>query len=192
MQSGMEEIKKTLAKCEREIREVIASAAQAGDYETVDRGRKVALQISALLSNSEPIQNERSAEAPRRVSNKSRTKGAKHQRASEYPRFEISGLNLIRFGWSKKAKREYHHKVPKTAYLQVLHTISSLGNTNQGPLTAESILEKANEESEDPIPNYQVYAVLGFLKGAQAIEQQGREGYIIPADFSDRSSNCWI
>jgi hypothetical protein len=41
------------------------------------------------------------------------------------------------------------------------------------------------------VPNYQVYAVLGFLKAGNAIEQQGREGYLIPESFETRAQECW-
>ena len=65
--------------------------------------------------------------------------------------------------------------------------MAKIGSGNKGPHTAEAIIEQVNEGSDDPIPNYQVYAVLGSLKAANAIEQQGREGYLIP-DVSRQST----
>jgi len=69
--------------------------------------------------------------------------------------------------------------------------MTKIGFANKGPHTAEAIIEQANEGSDDPIPNYQVYAVLGFLKAKNVIEQQGREGYLVSDGFESRAQQCW-
>ncbi|MCP4667769.1 MAG: hypothetical protein GY849_15545 [Deltaproteobacteria bacterium] len=192
MNENSAKIEAALGECERAIRDIIATAAQAGDYETVDLGREVALEVSTLRSNSSGVilQNQMSP-APTVPKPPNKAKRKRSPKSSKYPRFEVSGNNLIRYGWSKKEKDEYSHKVSKEVFDHILHAISQIGAINRGPHTAESIIDHANKEADELIPNYQVYAILGFLKAKNTIEQQGREGYLIPADFAQQIEGHW-
>ena len=186
-------IEELLKNCEAGVRNIIAAAAQDGDYDTVGRGREVALKLRGLWSGGHDgtIEQQSWHTAQLARSSWGVAKGHRGSRSPGYPRFELIDDNLIRYGWSKREKREYNHKVPKPVFERVVTAMSKIRSFNKGPHTAEAIIEQANEGADEPVPNYQVYAVLGFLKAENAIEQQGREGYLIPDNFDARAQESW-
>ena len=189
-----EKIERVLEACEQTIRSLIATAAQAGDYSSVDRGREVAIQIHGLRQKESGGSCSVPRTAAPRVTSSPDTSKSKRKRTAKvsgYPRFEVRENSLIRYGWSKKEKREYSHKVPKEAFDHILEVMSELGATDPGPHMAEAIIERANGGVDEPIPNYQVYAILGFLKNEDNIEQRGREGYLVPSDFRKKAHASW-
>jgi hypothetical protein len=193
MSENIAKIDEILQNCETAVREIIAAAAQDGDYDTVGKGREVALRVSALRSGHGSSVHEQMRWHPSQIAGplSGSGRGSRGSRSLEYPRFELVDDNLFRYGWSKREKREYSHKAPKSAFDRVVMAMTKIASANKGPHTAEAIIEEANEGSDDPVPNYQVYAVLGFLKAANAIEQQGREGYLVPDGFESRAQECW-
>lgn len=182
-----------LQNCESAVRDVIAAAARDGDYDAVGRGREVALRLVALRSGPGATANDqhkwqmfhsaRPSSSSPKIPRGSRSQG--------YPRFELVDDNLFRYGWSKREKREYSHKVPKSVFAKVVAAMDKIRFTNKGPHSAEAIIERVNDGADEPVPNYQVYAVLGFLKAGNAIEQQGREGYLIPDGFAATAEESW-
>ena len=193
MSENSAKIDELLENCETAVRNVIAAAAQDGDYETVGRGREVALRLSALRSNHGGIAQEQQRWHTSQIARSlwGAAKPPRGSRSPGYPRFELIDDNLFRYGWSKREKREYNHKVPKSMFERVVSAMTEIGAASKGPHTAEAIIEQANEGADEPVPNYQVYAVLGFLKAANAIEQQGREGYLISDGFKASAEECW-
>ena len=193
MSENRAKIDEILESCEAAVRNVIAAAAGDGDYDTVGRGREVALRIRALRSDhGSTVHEQLRWNAPQIAGSLSGSaRGFRGSRSLEYPRFEVIDDHLFRYGWSKREKREYSHKAPKSAFDRVVMAMAKIGSGNKGPHTAEAIIEQVNEGSDDPVPNYQVYAVMGFLKAANAIEQQGREGYLVSDGFEGRAQQCW-
>jgi hypothetical protein len=193
MSENNAKIDEILHSCEAAVRDVISAAARDGDYDTVGRGREVALRVRALRSGQGGTVHQQQRWHPFQIAGPSSgpAKGARGSRSLEYPRFELIDNNLFRYGWSKREKREYSHKVPKSVFERIVIAMSKIRSFNKGPHTAEAIIEQANEGADEPVPNYQVYAVLGFLKAENAIEQQGREGYLIPDSFDARAQESW-
>jgi hypothetical protein len=191
MSENSAKIDEILQSCETAVRDIIAAAAQDGDYDTVGRGREVALRVSALRLGRGGNERQQHRSSQTAVPSSGAATGFRGSRIPEYPRFELIDNSLYRYGWSKREKREYNHKAQKSAFDRVVTAMSKIGSANKGPQTAEVIIEQANEGSDDPIPNYQVYAVLGFLKAKKVIEQQGREGYLVSDDFESRAQQCW-
>jgi hypothetical protein len=189
MSENSAKIDEILQGCETAVRDIIVAAAQDGDYDTVGRGREVALRVSALRSGHGG--NERQQQAQIAVPLSGPARGFRGSRSVGYPRFELINNNLLRYGWSKREKREYSHKAPKSAFDRVVIAMTKIGSANKRPQTAEAIIEQANAGSDDPVPNYQVYAVLGFLKAKNVIEQQGREGYLVSDGFESKAQQCW-
>jgi hypothetical protein len=193
MNENSAKIDALLENCEAAVRDVIAAAAQHGDYDTVGRGREVALRLCALRSDQNGIAQDQHrwhtsyfARAP-----SSSSKSPRGSRSPGYPRFELLDDNLFRYGWSKREKREYSHKVPRSVFDRVVAAMNKIRSTSKGPYSAEAIIERINDGADEPVPNYQVYAVLGFLKAGNAIEQRGREGYLIPGTFEAKAQECW-
>src|SRR3989304_5285044 len=118
-----------LKRAEEELREAIAEAARAGEYRDVDIGRTVAVNIKELCErisgngikstiSIEEKEGHISKREPKRVARRGKPEGL--------PRIEIRKGSLYRIGWSRKQKREYEHKVPRTAFEKIVNTMSSL------------------------------------------------------------------
>jgi len=183
-------IEAALKQCEETICEVISNAAQEGSYQCIETGISVAQKIATIrssLTSAASIEPEKDStpEKPRNPGpfRKSTMKGSS-PKSSNYPRFEINSKNLVRFGWSKSKKKEYNHKVPIPIVHAVTDCVKNIGLGSSGPHSAEEIIERFSNDHGEQVPNYQVYAVLAYLKLKGFIEQQGREGYSIPAGFN--------
>lgn len=185
-----EKINKTLEKCERSIRELISTAAQEGDYEGVERATDIAVNLRNLKQQKNGIGNT-NTKASETISKPKSQSSAKSRKKTDYPYFQVKQDTLIRFGWSKKEKREYSHKIPKSAFDGVIEAISKISKRGKEPYTAESIIELANQHPDQDIPSYQAYVVIGFLKEVGLLEQVGREGYIPSVDFENKAVEAW-
>lgn len=175
-------------EAERNLREVIAEAAQAGDYHSVDVARGAALEMRRLrehLQGPPNVQNPQSSDTSQHFTSK--RKGQK----SAYPKFEVRNGTLIRVGWSKKNRREYTHKAPKTVFEQTIKAMASLGQTRNGTVMAEQIIEQLESTSSEHIPSYQVYTVLGLLRDRDCIQKIGNEGYRWPEQLEDNARKVW-
>jgi hypothetical protein len=53
------------------------------------------------------------------------------------------------------------------------------------------MMEEANKGSSRPVPAYQVYVVIGFLRAQGCIEQVGRDGYRVAVGLSDKAGQAW-
>lgn len=191
-----EEIELALESCETKVQRVIVKAAEGGTYEMVDRAREIAEKISEIRRDSGSLESEEDEQASGNVDvpavrGRLRRRRKKPKQRPKYPRFETSEKALLRYGWSKKDKAEYNHKVPKEVVEDVLKVMKTLAAGGSGPFMAETIIAAANDGRNEPIPNYQVYAVLSFLRSREDIEQQGRDGYLIEKRFSDDIQHYW-
>lgn len=183
------EIKEILVKTERDLQQLIAKAAEAGDYRGVDIARLAAVKIndierqtteSTVALSDDKEKTSKSAKGSTRKRKVTARKGKK----GAYPKFEVKKNVLVRIGWSKKQKREYSHKVPLAVFNQTVKTMGSLEKSSAGPFMAEEIIENINKAGTD-IPSYQIYVAIGMLKKMGCIKQVGREGYQIPDNLPD-------
>jgi hypothetical protein len=95
---SVERAVKILAKSEAELRALVSSAADSGDYDAVLRITSWAKQISTMAGGTaSPAGTKELGAASTR---KSLARGG-------YPRFVRRGNRLVKFGWSKREKREY-------------------------------------------------------------------------------------
>lgn len=195
----MNKIIDVLNRTELELQEVIASAAKGGDYKLIDLARRYAVQIHEMqtaLNNStnNPVSKaELKEDAPKvqmQASDISTSK-KKKKKKSHYPKYEIEHNSLSRIGWSKKGKKEYSHKASKSIYSLTVAAMEKLSKASAGPFMAEDIIAKVNDTADQPIPAYQIYVVIGYLKDRECIQQIGREGYNIPTDIKEQSNSMW-
>ena len=196
-------IETVLTKTEEEIRKLIGEAGLAGDYEAVDLSRVAASRIrevrdslcNATSSNNgdgtqlEPVSSARPARGRTRTK---KTRKRSGRSAGEYPKFFTRNGALCKVGWSKKAKSEYVHKVPKDAFDRTVTAITSLSTSSKNPFTAEQLVEQTERDGEE-VPGYQVYVILALLREKQVLHREGREGYrpISPNDLPARSCAVW-
>jgi len=183
-----------LKRTEEELRETMAEAARAGEYRDVDICRTVAVNIKELCEriSGNGVKFSKSVEEKAgHISKKEQKKIARRSKPEGLPRIEIRKGSLFRIGWSRKQKQEYEHKVPRTAFDTIVNTMSALAREGSGPFMAEAVINKINATTEDSMPAYQVYVVLAALREWNLISQDGREGYNIPPDVSEKAKNMW-
>lgn len=183
-----------LKKAEVELREAIAEAACAGDYRTVDMGRAAAVTIQELCQRTSGNADPALSPVERRAERMGKRKGRKsHSRSKPagLPRFEVRNGSLFRIGWSRKQRCEYSHKVPLAVFNAIAEAMASLAKGGSGPFAGEAVIAKLGATTEETIPAYQVYVVLGALREWGLITQVGREGYNILPDILEKAKQAW-
>ncbi|MGD9598662.1 MAG: hypothetical protein AB7G76_13855 [Steroidobacteraceae bacterium] len=161
---------KVLAKCEADLRALVASAADGGDYDAVLRITSWAKQI-ASMSGAAPVvapENRSSAVATKKVAAR-----------PVYPRFLRRGDQLVKVGWSKREKSEYEHKAPRQAALALARAVADAGKDGR-IFQVNALLPLTDPKDGSEIPDYQVYLVIAWWRGAGLLDQHGRQGYSIP------------
>lgn len=161
---------KVLAKCEADLRALVASAADSGDYDAVlcitSWAKQISMMSGAALTSApdkKPV-----AEG----SKKAMTRPA-------YPRFVRRGDQLVKIGWSKREKSEYEHKSPRQAALTLARVAAAAGKDGR-IFQISALLPLSDPKDGSEIPDYQVYLVIAWWRSAGLLDQHGRQGYSIP------------
>lgn len=190
-------IREILLDADRQLRQAIAEAATGGDLDAVDLARNAAGRLRQMINGLEesgqptvdsipgPSIGAKPAEAGKSRSSKP-AKGK-----TNYPKYRVQSDYLYRIGWSKKARKEYEHKVARDIFDETINTMSTLSHDLNGPISADQIINKINKSSSVTVPNYQIYVVIGFLRDHTNIKQVGRQGYELPKDLRDQSTARW-
>jgi hypothetical protein len=161
---------KILSKCEADLRALVASAADNGDYDAVLRITSWAKQIS-LMAGGAP------SEMPEKRPAAERVKKIAGRHA--YPRFARRGDQLVKFGWSKREKIEYEHKAPRQAALVLARAATEAGKDGR-IIQIKALLPLRDPTDGSEIPDYQVYLVIAWWRTVGLLDQHGRQGYSIP------------
>ena len=180
-------------KAEREVLTILAEEATAGSYEGIEFARLVALRLRDLRSDlaaggSRRVENGEQglqSNAPRRTSPK------KTKKAGPYPKFQILDGALVKVGWSKKERAEYHQRIPEAAFYRVASALGELSAVGNGSRPSDEILATVDMGGET-IPSYQTYAVLRFLRDRGVIRMASRGEYVIPADVAERARTAFL
>jgi hypothetical protein len=174
-----------LQDAESRLREIVAEAAEAGDYAAV---LKIAT-LARAINNLAPVTPDPGADSVTlKVSTRSK---ANPKKRKEYPVFGRRGEVLVRTSWSKADKREYEHKAPATVLASMISALSEVASDGRVFTTAELLPLRLADGNE--IPNYQVYAWIGFLKDVSVLDQHGRQGYSVAdlATFRAAAENAF-
>jgi len=83
---------------------------------------------------------------------------------------------LVKIGWSKKAKKEYQHKAPRYVVDLLVKRLLQM-TTPDKVFTTEELFPLRNETDDMEIPSYQAYLALAWLRSFGAVRQHGRQGY---------------
>lgn len=161
---------KILAKCEADLRALVAAAADSGDYDAVLRITSWAKQLSAMSAGGT------NTVAEKRTGTVS---GKKPSARPAYPRFARRGDQLVKFGWSKRDKSEYEHKAPLQAALALACAAADMGKDGR-IFQVNALLPVRHPTDGSEIPDYQVYLVIAWWRSASLLDQHGRQGYSIP------------
>lgn len=157
-----------LAKCESELRSLLAQAASSGDYDAVIQLTSWARTVGGLMGGTLPSIADEPRAAPKRKSV-----------GSTYPRFERRGDNLVKIGWSKRERAEYEHKAPLGSVALVADKVRKKGADGR-IFQISGLLPCESTDGETIVPDYQVYLVVAWWRELGLLEQHGRQGYSLP------------
>jgi hypothetical protein len=93
----------------------------------------------------------------------------------EYPRFQRRGDELVKVGWSKKDRREYHHRAPKRAVEALLAAIQRLA-PDGSVFTSDQFQNLQDPATGNVFPSYQLFVALAWLRQLELVQQHGRKG----------------
>jgi hypothetical protein len=101
------------------------------------------------------------------------------QLIDEYPKFFRRGEELVKVGWSKKERKEYHHRAPRVAVDAAASAIRQVGAKGK-MFNGDSLLPLKSTNDGTAVPDYQAYVALAWLKHLGIVEQRGRRaGYTL-------------
>ena len=196
-------IKQLIADLDEAARREIVSAASEGRFDELLSLATLAQEIAALAARwRRGLQNEQPAtpitddttSPPIIVEtvSKSRKMDRKVTKA-DYPQFLREKQDLVKLGWSHRKKGPYEHRVGKAAVDAISTAVTALGNAGHR-FTMSEILKALNgAKGAGPIPSYQMYAVVSWLKWAGMILQHGRQGYTVirPQTIASSIKTAW-
>lgn len=161
---------KVLTRCEADLRALVASAADGGDYDAVLRITSWAKQIASMPGVTPAV---RPVDRPTGANTK------KAAMRPVYPRFLRRGDLLVKIGWSKREKSEYEHKAPRQAAFVLARAAADAGKDGR-LFQVNALLPLTDLKDGSVVPDYQVYLVIAWWRGIGLLDQHGRQGYSIP------------
>lgn len=216
---ALKETTAALRTAEQQLRNIIAKAAERGDYDHLPQIAEWAKLLSTALSGqpvselapippeiipSSPSENgvhNRAAavrtRTPTTVNCKAkagrRKKGRRSKKAkAEYPKFTREGDALVKIGWSKSEGKTYEHKAPRSVLRALVQALIRVGSGGER-FTVDDLLPLKDAASSSEIPDYQTYLTLAWLRSVDLITQHGRQGYsLLPGtDLERESERLW-
>jgi hypothetical protein len=169
----------TLGVCERSLQELLGQAVAARDYEAImelTTMAKTVAEIAGSAKDGHPGAAMAPADPPASAAPE---QSVARKKTGDYPRFIKRGDDLIKIGWSKKEKKTYQHKIPRKAVDAVVIALAKVG-TDGKVFATDKLLPVTNPDDGAPVPEYQVYVALAWLKHIGLIDQHGRQGHSIP------------
>jgi len=164
-------------EAESSLQRLIGELATRQQYAELGELAKLAEAVTILLGRFQPARpggrHIRDSRVPRVVHLKD---AATPTVAVVYPYFERGGERLIKVGWSKSDGAVYEHRAPLSTVMAVRATLQELGKG--GKVVAADRLLPLHIDG-DEIPSYQVYLVLAWLRGCDAIRACGKTGYAV-------------
>lgn len=115
------------------------------------------------------------------VSSQPAALGQEPKQDCEYPQFKSLNGSLVKVGWSSKSSCEYRHTVEANAVKHILGCISAAGKTSKffRPEDVNRAHSANGQKSGSAIPDYQITAILGWLRNSGLVVKRGRTGYVL-------------
>ena len=178
---------RALQECEQRLQKLLGEAATAGDYASVLTLTRWASEVSRLSpGHSEPrvvardVQTVPQARDPALVRRAPRVMEQRLSTASgtsTYPRFARTDHDLVKVGWSKRARGEYVHRAPREVVGRLAAAATQVG-AKGGLVRMEDVLARLKEDGPS-VPSYQAYVVIAWLRAEGLVQQHGRQGYTV-------------
>lgn len=189
MENAIERGTKLIREWEQKLRSLVSDAASVGDYESVMTLTAWARSLASLIAERAELPDQGATTRSQREdaspfshggSRRKRAGTPRKPRAKgEYPKFLRRGNDLVKVGWSRRAKAEYEHKVPETVALNVTRAIAKVGSNSELTPTERFLSAVASEDGIE-VPEYQAYVVLAWLRSLGLVARHGRQGYTVP------------
>jgi len=180
-----------LESAEAGVRLIMATAAKAGQYGQVDEARRIALGIQSMRESLQPEELKAAEAAVESASTDRAPSEVRRNKKVSYPHYELRRDHLIRTGWSKKKRAAYSHKVARKVFERIVSLLDSY-RSKSNPIQAEVWMKDLESTDGEPVPSYQFYVAIGFLRENGYIKQVGREGYLVSEQFSAVKSISWL
>ena len=197
------QVLQVVSGAEREVLGLLAIAAADADYELIDFARRAAQklhQVSHELSTGRAGDSPTAthAQVARRSESGTEEKSVtlrRQKKRGAYPSFSVRDNFLVKTGWSKRDGTTYDQRVAKKTFDAVVAVLDTLGGLDGHtvPVATNDILEMvlATDRSNVPPPSYQIYAVIAFLRGEEAIRRVTRGEYVVQMDAAARATAAW-
>ncbi len=186
-------IVRLLTEIETKLQELIVETAKSGEYDISRMSSDIAKQIRQMKSAFPAdhfVPASPSSPSPA-VSQSPDKRLLVTHRKPRYPLYEIRNDILIRIGWSKTEKKEYTQKVSRPIFDRTVETIESMARSPKTIIPADKIIKQIKSSSPDPVPDYQIYLVIGCLREFKSLKQCGREGYTAISNFKPTAAELW-
>jgi hypothetical protein len=120
-----------------------------------------------------------------------RTRKSK-RKSPDYPKFLREGETLVKVGWSKRERKTYEHKAPRSVLQALVEALTRAGSGGER-FTTENLFPLRDPADRSEIPDYQAYLTLAWLRGNGLLVQHGRQGYSLPeaTDLTREIDQLW-
>jgi hypothetical protein len=93
----------------------------------------------------------------------------------KYPQFFRQASELVKIGWSKRARKEYQHRAPHRVLELLCNRLVQVGAKKK--LFSTDTLFPLTDSGSNEIPSYQSYLCLAWLRHQRLVIAKGRSGY---------------
>lgn len=176
----LDSARRILEEAEAKLRGLVSEAARDGRYEDVLTVTEWAKRVGNLAGRESGVAGPSRAAGNDRDSE---SHGVENGNPAGYPRFHRDRDFVIKVSRSKRNGTEYEHRAPKEVLASLLAGLSR-GGARKRPIAIESLIPMHSRQNA-PIPNYQVYVALAFLRERGVVEQHGRQGYRLTSSSTD-------
>jgi hypothetical protein len=202
--------KAVVEKAEQDLRQLLAEAAAAGEYDSVvtlaDWAKHLAVLSgplgsslnlgeqngAAVTASGRPaiLTNIRQAQPVPKSKRKKKTR--RLSRKAEYPKFLREKDELVKIGWSKSEKSPYEHKAPKSVIGDLAQALVRAGRGGRR-FSMDEILPLKQSGGDGEVPSYQAYLALAWFRIESLVTQHGRQGYSLPDGIGlpDEAERRW-
>jgi hypothetical protein len=194
-----------IERAERDLRGLVGKAAEAAEYDAVERLTQWARMLRELARNGTPATQvaapaDRAGHGPdartrsaRGVASDGQRRTTRKPAKGQYPKFFRSAEQLVKIGWSKKDREEYEHRASRLV-AELLAAAIARRAGNGRLFTTDDLFPLKNAQDGGEVPSYQAYVALAWLKALGLVKPHGRRGYSAnsAANLCESVSTAWM
>lgn len=185
-----------LQETERGLRHLLQEEVACGRYSNLPALASIADGVSDLITRTEELIPDKAVEgeaaAPQAADSqeaklKSKTspiakkttavQSNKKRKTSKYPSYEIGDDWIGKVGWSKRNRKEYRHYASISAAIALAKHIDKTQQPGH-VWTVDDLGDVIDSETDEVLPSYQIYLIIGWMRFTDLVLKQGRSGYV--------------